>query len=1269
MTCSSIKKLSKYFIFILVAVAFSCSRSTGDNLPEWFLLDGVNPPRYTLGGTVQNFNGTNFTLKNTVNQDLLTITNSGITTQPFQFKQTLRTLDSYNVVIVDYPVSPSQFCQLSQASGIMGDANVKNIVAQCVDAYRISGNISGGAGVVGSGLSVSNDGGEVLPIDPASTTFTFHTPLSVVTYGPSGSNVTITAQPTSPWQTCYFGAPGTYTTTTGTNIATDTTLATPLTCTTNSYNVSATISGLTYNGLGVTVNGTPGTYNAGATVTGSVAVASGQPYGIFITAQPPGQNCSIFGGGDNSTTIVQGSNVVATISCSVNSYSAGGSATNLVGSGLVVQISGTRYGGAPYTLSKTIPPGASYVVTAGLNYGDTITSADIITHPTGPNQWCTFPGAVTTYNPGVTVTGGVTLSAITCTTNTIGGSISGYSAPSTGLTITYAGAGSGTTVLNPVAGTTSWNVSPTTIGETYTLTVTNAYNPGLLCTPSVVNSTIGGTSTVQNITCTAMPAANMPAVVMAGLDNTVTMTPGTAGDTICYRIDGTAPGCALSSGGAHNSAGGFCASGSTAYTAPFTIASTTTFKAVDCAASATTDESAPTTYTGTVAGTVGTPGFAPAGATFNNDTTVTITSAGSTAIYYTTDGSTPDCAPTGTLYGGPVAVDGTITVSGSVTLKAIGCAAGVNPSAVNQTTYTLLVDTPVISMPASTGQITLSNVTTGDTIYYTTDGSTPTCAAAGTEITYAGTFTYPFVGTNPSTGSTVKILGCKTGYVDSTAVTQVAVATPTVTLDNLINNGPVRTGFLVGTAAAPDSLIDMDSVYVSLDGGAYTVATIAGAGANLTWKFQLPNGASTWKEGTSHTIRVYSRNRAGMTSSITAVTVTKRNNADVDGDGYPEIATSGDAYHLLSSYPNVYLIKGQKGAMGTSVQVIATTILNATFGYAVGLGDVNGDGYGDLIVSEPETGSGMIYGYLGSAGGITAVNESGYSFRIVEDITNFLGNYLLVADTDFDGIDDIITTMRSGSNMALVFSKPGTLSGSYNRSNATVAALTTTMTVSNIPNALAYADFNGDGYRDLAVGLFQNPTTGRVEFFKGTAGGINPTVEASSISGPAVGKMAAGDLDQDGKSDLVLYNQPNRLGYTYQSGANFVFTLEYNGSQDMVHLRLGDVDGDGDLDVATLDNVSNSFKVYKNKYNGILNFNQLFDLTTPDLSYSLPGYTGFCTGIIIDDLNMDGTTDLLTVSETDDSLYFFADSVLAAPVTIGSGNVCIGGGLTGGFAY
>jgi hypothetical protein len=127
---------------------------------------------------------------------------------------------------------------------------------------------------------------------------------------------------------------------------------------------------------------------------------------------------------------------------------------------------------------------------------------------------------------------------------------------------------------------------------------------------------------------------------------------------------------------------------------------------------------------------VDTPILAPPSGSFSSAQRVTIsdTTPGAT-IYYTTDGSTPTTFSA--VYSAP------ITVSSTEKINAIANASGYNTSAMASATYTIAIPTaatPTFSPAAGTFSsaqlVTITEATPGATVYYTTDGSTPTTASA-----------------------------------------------------------------------------------------------------------------------------------------------------------------------------------------------------------------------------------------------------------------------------------------------------------------------------------------------------------------------------------------------------------------------------------------------------------------------------------------------------------------------------------------------------------
>lgn len=195
----------------------------------------------------------------------------------------------------------------------------------------------------------------------------------------------------------------------------------------------------------------------------------------------------------------------------------------------------------------------------------------------------------------------------------------------------------------------------------------------------------------------------------------VTITCATSGAAIHFTTDGSTPTAA-----------------SPTYAGAVHVATTTTIKAMATAAGMTDSAVASATYTLQAA----TPVISPAAGTYATAQSVTLTSATpGAAIHYTTDGSTPSAAsPT---YSTPISLPlGAAAVT--TTVKGIAVATGFSDSAVASSTFVIdpgatPAEAPTFSPPAGTytsaQSVTLASATAGVTIYYTTDGSTPTAAS------------------------------------------------------------------------------------------------------------------------------------------------------------------------------------------------------------------------------------------------------------------------------------------------------------------------------------------------------------------------------------------------------------------------------------------------------------------------------------------------------------------------------------------------------------
>jgi hypothetical protein len=256
---------------------------------------GGGAATYTVGGSVSGLQGAGLVLQDKLGNDL-SISNNG----SFAFSGRLASGGPYSVTVKTQPTNPSQTCTVSSGSGTVGGANVPAVAVACVtDSYAVGGAVTG---LAGAGLVLEDNAADDLSITHTGT-FAFATPIA------SGKPyaVTVKTQPTGPSQTCTpAAASGTITNAAITTVA--------IACTTNTYTVGGTVSGLVGMGLVLQDNARDDLAISGnGGFKFATPVASGRTYVVTVKTQPgtPPQSCTV-GSGGGAVTNANISNVAVT---------------------------------------------------------------------------------------------------------------------------------------------------------------------------------------------------------------------------------------------------------------------------------------------------------------------------------------------------------------------------------------------------------------------------------------------------------------------------------------------------------------------------------------------------------------------------------------------------------------------------------------------------------------------------------------------------------------------------------------------------------------------------------------------------------------------------------------------------------------------------------------------------------------------------------------------------------------------------------------------
>jgi len=312
---------------------------------------------------------------------------------------------------------------------------------------------------------------------------------------------------------------------------------------------------------------------------------------------------------------------------------------------------------------------------------------------------------------------------------------------------------------------------------------------------------------------------------------------------------------------------------------------------------------------------------------------------------------------------------------------------------------------------------------------------------------------------------------------------------------------------------------------------------------------------------------------------------------DVNGDGYADVIVGAAGSHYDGAYDNgeeeegaaFVFLGSESGLQGnapgdTGVWMAESNQASAHLGYSVsGAGDVNGDGYADVIVGAPyynngEEEEGAAFVFLGSASGLqgNAPGDTGVWMAESNQVYAYFGCSVSGAgDVNGDGYADVIVGadeydnreqdegaafMFLGSASGLQGNAPGDTGVWMAESNQATDFYSIGIDPRFGRSVSGAGDVNGDGYADVIVGAdgYDNGESegGAAFVFLGSASGLQGNAPGDTGMWMAESNQVyayfgcsvsgAGDVNGDGYADVIVGAPEYDNGETGE-GAAFVF--------------------------------------------------------------------------------------------------------------------------------